>query len=257
MNLISFLSVLLSLVKIPQTTSNMIIKGTTGFPRQFPYQVLLNINTKSGQFYCGGSILNNQWIVTAAHCVFDARSIIVNLGAHAYHGYSESERLTLRSTKWIHHERYNDDSLQNDIALIKLPEPIKFTRFIKAIRLPKKNSGTFEGRWVNASGWGKTSDSIWAGPAQLLQHAKLQVISNYECSKTFDNIYSTTLCAQGANYQSTCRGDSGGPLVLNRNILVGLSSFGWKSCTAGKPNGFTRVTSYLDWISKNTGILVS
>lgn len=90
-----------------------------------------------------------------------------------------------------------------------------------------------------------------------MKYATLQVISNYKCTKTFYNIYSSILCAQGAHNESICRGDSGGPLVVNRNILIGIVRFSGWSCNVGNPSGFTRITSYLDWISKNTGISVS
>lgn len=163
---------------------------------------------------------------------------------------------TVSSSNWIQHASYVSVTLRNDISLIKTPS-VTFSSSVNKIAIPAIASSysTYAGQVAVASGWGLTSDTS-TSVARDLQYADLTVISNSVCQETYGSLVVTSrvICVDGVNRTSICGGDSGGPLVLD-NVLIGVTSFGSiDGCEIGAPAGFTRVTSYLDWIKNNSGV---
>lgn len=244
-----------------------IVNGYVSAPGQFPHQALLIIyKNGGGSVLCGGSLLNNQWILTAAHCAINSKEFQVHLGALNIKNLSEPGRKLFKTKNYIVHENYNSYTAQNDIALVKLSERIEFTKTIQPVNLPNINSfdndddnnvDNYVGRNVIASGWG-LEHTYNLNAAEKLHWAPLQIISNDECTRQYGSlvIHSTTICAEGNKQESVCNGDSGGPLILqDDNTLIGVTSFGSiDGCDLGIPQGFSRITSYLKWISEHTGI---
>lgn len=145
----------------------------------------------------------------------------------------------------------------NDIALIRLEEPIEFSDTIQPVELPSESSW-FNGIQAVASGFGLQNTSA-PSIAPVLQWAHLNTISNLECYRSFGFLVARTsvICAVGRQGESACNGDSGGPLITEDGVQIGLTSFGsGEGCHRGFPSVFTRVTRYLDWISEVTGIEV-
>jgi len=163
---------------------------------------------------------------------------------------------TVSSSDWIQHANYISLTLRNDISLIKTPS-VAFSSSVNKIALPAfaTSYSSYTGQVAVASGWGLTSDSS-SSVTRDLQYADLTVIENSVCQKTFGSLVVTSrvICVDGSNRTSICSGDSGGPLALD-DVLIGVTSFGAKDgCEIGAPAGFTRVTSYLDWIEANSGV---
>ncbi|XP_065362438.1 serine protease 1-like [Calliphora vicina] len=233
-----------------------ITNGKEAAEGQFPYQVGLSFSSSSGGWWCGGSLIANTWVLTAAHCTSGASSATVYLGATVR--TSPKVTYTVASSNFVQHKSYNSLLLSNDISLIRIPA-VSFTTYINKVALPAVSSSysTYAGQNAIASGWGLTSDSATA-VASKLQYATLQVIDNSVCAQTYGSlvIKSKTICTATPNGTSTCSGDSGGPLVLaSSNTLVGVTSFvSSAGCQSGAPAGYVRVTSYLDWIQENTGL---
>ncbi|KAJ6642449.1 Collagenase [Pseudolycoriella hygida] len=235
-----------------------IVNGFQANPGQFPHQALLEITLPQGKTgVCGGSLLSNEWVITAAHCALLAKSFKISLGAQTFANPSEPGRVIDITTTKIVHSQYNPFLLTNDLTLIKLSRKIEFTDRIQPVILPKSND-LFEGQDVIASGWGRQfTNAPHAAPE--LRWAPLHIISYDDCVKFYNTfvIRDTTICARGANKESVCSGDSGGPLVLksDNRTLIGVTSFGHLSgCDLGIPQGFSRITSYTQWIEENTGI---
>ncbi|XP_065356597.1 serine protease 1-like [Calliphora vicina] len=232
-----------------------ITNGQTASVGQFPYQVGLSLKlSATSSSWCGGSLIGNKWILTAAHCTDGVQSVTVYLGATVR--TSAEVKHTVSKSDFIIHSGWNSITLKNDISLIKIPSTA-YTAKIKAVKLPAIASSysTYAGDKVVASGWGRTSDT--SGVASNLQWAVMQVISNTACAKTYGTIItSSNICVSTPSGVSTCQGDSGGPLVLESSkVQVGLTSFGSAAgCAKGYPAAFTRVTSYVDWIKTHTGI---
>ncbi|XP_067648244.1 serine protease 1-like [Eurosta solidaginis] len=234
-----------------------ITNGQKAAASQFPYQVGLSIKLGVlSSSWCGASLISSNWVLTAAHCTVDAKSIIVYLGATVR--TSPEVKYTVSKSDIVVHGDYNKRTLKNDISLIKIPST-SFTNQIKAVKLPaiSKTYSTYVGDEVVASGWGLTSDKA-NSVSNSLNYAYLQIIPNTVCAKTYTSLIvkSSNICVSTPMGTSTCQGDSGGPLVLvSSGVQVGLTSFGAEDgCQAGHPAAFTRVTSYLDWIKENTGV---
>ncbi|XP_061386839.1 serine protease 1-like [Musca vetustissima] len=234
-----------------------ITNGNTASVGQFPYQVGLSLKVNAlASAWCGGSLIGNNWVLTAAHCTDGIQSVTVYLGATVR--TSAEVTFTVPKSDIIIHSGWNSATVKNDISLIKIPS-VTYTSRIQPVRLPaiSNSYSTYVGDYAIASGWGKISDSA-SGVTNNLQWARMQVITNSVCAQTYGTsiVTSTVLCVATPGGVSTCNGDSGGPLVLESSkVQIGLTSFGAAAgCAKGYPAAFTRLTSYLDWIKSNTGI---
>ncbi|XP_039428820.1 collagenase-like [Culex pipiens pallens] len=231
-----------------------IINGQPAADKQFPHQVFFAIRKGDSYYLCGGSLISNQWIVTAAHCFINADVFLAIMGTNTPLPILDDGRVMIVGSEFYIHEKYDENSFINDVALVKLPREVQFNERIRPIRMAT-GSQNYYGEMGVASGWGQTTDD--SDSAIELQYATLKVISNQECVFVhFGLVHPSTLCAAGSNQESTCYGDSGGPLVSVRDgTLIGITSFGsFISCQRGIPVGFTRVTSHVDWIRSKTGL---
>ena len=232
-----------------------IANGEDAAHGQFPYQVGLQVRRGLlSTSWCGASLISNNWVLTAAHCVNKVRSVTVYLGS-TVRTVSEL-KFTVKKDDIIVHEGYDDDDISDDIALIRIPSVV-YTKNIQPVPLPKKSSSysTYTGEAAIASGWGLMGDSA-TGVAEDLQWARLTVVPNRVCQRTYKTYNLDNVCLKTPDFVSTCQGDSGGPLVLeSTGVQIGLTSFGSSvGCEKGYPVAFTRVTNYLDWIESRTGL---
>ncbi|KAJ9580604.1 hypothetical protein L9F63_024219 [Diploptera punctata] len=242
----------------PEVVAPKIVNGQQATRGQFPYQAAVYLDSSS---FCGGSLISTTFVLTAAHCAQSVSRFTVYLGAQALSA-SESGRVIVTSTSKIVHASYNPSTIANDIALIRLPSAVSLTSFIQTIALPGRSlsSNSFAGSTVTVSGWGRTATST--SVSNQLNYVDLTVITNSACSSFFGSyILASTICADGSNRQGSCNGDSGGPMVVTsggQRIQIGVVSFGsGLGCTAGYPTAYARVTSFLDWISTNSGVAIS
>ncbi|XP_011199236.3 brachyurin [Bactrocera dorsalis] len=258
----TLLAVLLSCVAMntligPQTVQGFALgQSKYGRIEKFPYQVMLiGKQLWRKRILCGGTLLDQRWILTAGHCTMGVTHFDIYLGALTIEDGAETGRLVLRSNKFIVHEGFNPDTAANDIALVKLPIDIAFTARIQPATLPYlRRNDALTGAKVVATGWGANNEMSNYNP---MQYTELRVISNQECANEFDVVTNGVLCAKGLRDETVCSGDSGGPLVLkNTQTVVGITSFGpADGCETNIPGGFTRVTHYLNWIEAKTGRL--
>ena len=104
--------------------SERIVGGDEATPHQYPWMAALFIDDK---WFCGGTLISDQWVMTAGHCADGASSVNVMLGAHNVRETVEEGRLEIASNEIFTHEDYNGLSIRNDIGLVHLPEPVQFT----------------------------------------------------------------------------------------------------------------------------------
>ncbi|XP_025835883.1 brachyurin-like [Agrilus planipennis] len=224
-----------------------------------PYQVALILNHNKGGYFCGGSLITKRYVLTAAHCLTDGLiSAQVILGAHNVR-QSEPTQQRISSTTFKQHENYNNQPAQNDLGVIYLPTPANLNQYVQLIALPSRAdvSNSFAGSQAVASGWGFFSSSANV-TSDVLRYVDVPVIANDVCKGNFGSyITNSMICSGGTGNKGICSGDSGGPLVVSKK-LVGVAAFvsGW-GCYAGYPSAFTRVSSFLDWISANTDAVIS
>ncbi|KAJ3656363.1 hypothetical protein Zmor_015446 [Zophobas morio] len=231
-----------------------IIGGSDAVASQFPFVAAIYKQTASGNYFCGGALLNNKWILTAASCVVDALLFQIRLGSHEL---DSTSAIRLATDSYVVHPDYNVDTLDNDIALIELRLPVEFTDYIQPIILPARDLTRYA--VVTAIGWGQTSDED-AGLSNKLQAVTLTALSNEECRLYFGNqITDNMVCVDGNYNQGTCLGDTGSPLIQFQNAftptVIGVSAFiSGNGCESTDPSGFIRTFLYLDWIKNVTGI---
>jgi secreted trypsin-like serine protease len=244
-----------------------IVGGAVADPGEWPWQVEVNLWVSGGYYICGGSLIAPRWVLTAAHCVTldnghvaAAGNIYVYAGQYNRNNYYEAqERYGIQV---IRHSSYNDDTLVNDIALIKLNSPVDIVDGggnppykTAVIPLVPSNVGSLTGVYAWTTGWG---DTRYGGDTSaVLREVKLPIISNTVCNNSDHwggGITSSMLCAgYDSGTKSTCQGDSGGPLAVQIGgewKLAGVTSFGPVGCNVPYAQSvFTRVSQYVSWIN--------
>lgn len=167
--------------------------------------------------------------------------------------------ISLFNNSIIVHENYRDLDTSNDIALIHLPYNITFSSYIQPVKLPRRRITypLFHDDYVVASGWGKDRDN---GEVTIqLNYVEFNTMKNYKCAQYYDpgTVKPSNICGDAKDRKGTCGGDSGGPLVSRTaGYLIGITSFGGKTCEKGIPIAFTRVEAYIDWLSLKTGLFL-
>ncbi|KAM7356935.1 brachyurin [Cochliomyia hominivorax] len=249
---------------ITKEAMNRIFGGNEANEYGFTYQVGFLLQRPRGLYWCGGSLISNSFVLTAAHCVDMASRALVFLGAHDIKNPNEPGqiRMMVFNRDFIIYPSWNPRRLKDDIALVRLPRAVVYNERIQPIQLPKRDYEyrSFEDKLGIASGWGRYATGVHA-ISNILRYVQLRIVNGQTCKNSFPLSYrSTNICTSGRYQKSTCNGDSGGPLVLQRRtskrrVLIGITSFGSIfGCDRGYPAAFTKVASYLDWIWDQTGI---
>ncbi|KAF2881831.1 hypothetical protein ILUMI_24332 [Ignelater luminosus] len=232
-------------LKIDPLLSWRVVGGSDAQSGEFPYQI--SIRTRSNSHNCGGSIIDTTTILTAAHCIVGTypSDITVVCGSHKL----STGGVRYEVSKIIPHEDYDNFFKINDIALLKLKNPIEYTNEIQPVNLETEDVG--EGEDVLLTGWGSTS---YPGSApDNLQKLLLNTITVEDCRARhgWPIVVSTQICTLTKQGEGACHGDSGGPLVsTKRNTQVGIVNWG-QPCARGYPDVFARVSSYTEWINAN------
>ncbi|XP_018334896.1 brachyurin-like isoform X2 [Agrilus planipennis] len=229
-----------------------IVGGNEAVPNSLPYQVALRPFYDEWTSFCGGSLITKRYVLTAAHCLDE-----VILGAHKYREIESTQQRINTSTFKVH-EQFNSETLDNDLGVIYLPTPAKINHYVQLIALPSRTdvSNSFAGHKATASGWGDDYDPATDGK-EVLRYINVRILRNEVCNETFKDIIDSVICTAGTGRKGVCFGDSGGPLVTNKK-LIGVASFiGDNDCDAGDPSGFSRVTSFLNWIEVNTDAVIA
>jgi secreted trypsin-like serine protease len=247
------------------TPEIQVIGGENASITDAPWQVALisiqylptvDHNDYYGQF-CGGSIYNNMWIITAAHCVDNNPNVSklrILAGSAVLSETSLSRTLVDRI---VIHPDYNPDTYENDIALIRLKSPLVYSASIQPIFLPSAHPT--RGETAMITGWGNQSASEDVYTPDL-QKAQVTIGDDSFCLGRYDAYSSDKMmCAfddPGYNID-TCQGDSGGPLaVINagRWELHGITSFGRDCAVNTYPGVYAETFYYVDWIQTSTDV---
>uniref|UniRef100_A0A3Q1ITP8 Peptidase S1 domain-containing protein n=1 Tax=Anabas testudineus TaxID=64144 RepID=A0A3Q1ITP8_ANATE len=229
-----------------------IVGGQDVPPGNWPWQVLLI----SDSVFCGGSLINKEWVLTAAHCFTsnDTSGLTVLLGGQTLINLGPNAVLQ-SAAQIINHPSYNPSTGENDISLLKLSSPVNFTTYVLPVCLAASNSSFYSGTSSWATGWGYVADGVPPPPPFNLTEVQVPVVGNRQCNCDYgvgtitDNMMCAGLPAGG---KDTCQGDDGGPLVIKQNshwIQGGVTSFGIGCALPNLPGVYTRVSQYQSWIN--------
>jgi len=236
--------------------TSKIVGGHPANKHEYPWMVALVVRGRNKLIkpFCGGSLITERHVLTAAHCVinkkdgriWDAWTIQVLLFKHRTDGSD------------LDYNRYNVSNIENhdyrynDISILTIDRPVH-PSFLMPVCLPADPNKKYEGQVATATGWGRLR---FRGPhPDVLMEVDLTVTTDKVCKAEYPLIRDSIQMCAIAPGKSVCHGDSGGPLIVEENgrwTLVGVASSGGECVKPGSPGVFVRVTGIMDWIKKHT-----
>ena len=246
-----------------------IVGGRPADPGEWPWQVALVFNSSATLFAglnCGGSLIARDWVLTAAHCVefSPVEEYDVVAGVHDLNAPAPGFR-RVAIAEIIVHPDYDPVTADNDIALLRLAEPIDArpadgaTLPIAYARLVPADVGALVGVEATVTGWGTLTPGLLDHPTDL-HEVEIPIVTNEACNAAYGGgITATMLCAgltEGG--RDSCQGDSGGPLVIfdeagGHWLQAGIVSWGLGCAAPGIPGVYTRLSEYVDWLREIAG----
>ncbi|XP_017056816.2 serine protease grass-like [Drosophila ficusphila] len=236
-----------------------VANGTIAELTSSPWMAFLH--TTQNIFVCGGSLISQRLVLTAAHCLYPKKELIARLGEYDREDYEHCHgsycnfRIEAKVAKAIHHRFYDPKTLSSDIAILQLFNRVQYTDSIRPICIP------WNTKWrhyidrldpLTGTGWGTTESER---DSAILRTVDLNRQPPDVCLMYTNAILSTDQFCAGNWESNLCNGDSGGPLGAlvpygksKRFVQVGIASFTNKKCS--KASVFTDVLSFADWIVK-------
>jgi len=234
-----------------------IVGGRPSAAHSYPWLVALFHGSKQ---FCGGSLIDDRHILTAAHCVAkltqaQMSSLRVVLGAHDLRRQDVGSTVSLTVGNVVYHKGYDANKLINDIAILTLSSRVTFSGKVKPICLNGDPAVPAVGEYTRVAGWGSLREGL--PQEKLPQEVDLFVWSNPQCGQRFGRIapagvVDSYLCA-GRDGKDSCMGDSGGPQIMQHRGVwtqVGVVSWGI-GCGQGQfPGVYSRMSHFLPWVEE-------
>jgi trypsin len=228
-----------------------IVGGVEAKKGELPF--IVSLQDSQGHF-CGGSLIAPDWVLTAGHCAKGGTISKIVIGLHDQNSTAGTE--TFKPKKIIIHPKFDYNLLTNDFTLVQLDHSSTF----KPIAVGKDNVNIPDKTSVMATtaGWGALNESSYS-LSDLLQKVDVPLIPQKDCIaayQDFNDVTDSMICAgYDEGKKDACQGDSGGPLFMtdkkaNKQILIGVVSWGEGCARADKYGVYSRVSSAYDWIQQ-------
>nr|QDC23055.1 venom serine protease 2 isoform S1 [Cupiennius salei]QDC23056.1 venom serine protease 2 isoform S2 [Cupiennius salei]QDC23057.1 venom serine protease 2 isoform S3 [Cupiennius salei] len=241
-----------------------VVGGHAASRHQFPYASSILFRPHFGdrelrEFirstpFCGGTLITDRHVITAAHCLKERfpEDIAVDVGDYSLK--EKRGKQILNSRNLTRFPEYIKTSFHTDIAIVELEHPVQFRSGLMTARLPPPDLDLKPGTTVSVYGWGRLS--YYGDHPDVLNSVDLPVVDSKQCQPKFvSRIEPAMICAGGQKGKDACIGDSGSGLVVrldNKFVLCGVVSFGRRCALPDVPGVYTRVSSFVDWILKQT-----
>ncbi|XP_015498383.1 coagulation factor X isoform X1 [Parus major] len=230
-----------------------IVGGDECPPGQCPWQAVLL--DEEGKEFCGGTVLNENFILTAAHCINQSKEIKVVVGEVDREKEEPSESMHAVD-KILVHSKFIIDTYDNDIALLKLKEPIRFSEYVIAACLPKAdfaNEVLMNQRSGRVSGFGREFEG--GRRSKKLKVLEVPYVNRNTCKESTNLAITENMFCAGydTEQKDACQGDSGGPHVTRYKdtyFVTGIVSWGEGCARKGKYGVYTKLSRFLRWVRK-------
>ncbi|XP_058065998.1 brachyurin-like [Anopheles bellator] len=267
-----FVAVLLLVVLIYQLTAaapqsslaaepnRRINNGVEAGPTDVPFIVGVLVTFASRTYFCGGTLISLQHILSSANCVDGYRTITVMLGA--YDMTLVQDFITVSSV--LVHPNHSSFFDSNDLSILTLSRAARLSDRVQIVSLPTRLyvGHSFNNYEATISGWGQTGSSTGEPvPVRRLLYFRARVITNTSCLVSFPLYLRSSNICTSTDTGAACVGDEGGPVTVTENgqtFLIGVHSYSFsRGCERGWPSVHTRITDYLDWIESNSDAVVA
>ncbi|OXU29287.1 hypothetical protein TSAR_009453 [Trichomalopsis sarcophagae] len=232
---------------------NAIVRGSDAADRKYPYVV--SIRSYRNIHICTGTILNKRWILSAATCLknhINSKYVTVLVGSNTL---LNSDGQVYQADNVTYHKNFEWRHALNDIGLIHVNRDIAFSKAVQPVVLPVDNNFQ-NGTSAVTTGWGATGNG--GTISNQLQEISVKLLAQEVCNNYWQHdltpisITDMHICSLTERGKGSCENDLGNPLLVG-GVQVGIFTF-YSMCASGKPEAFTRLFTYLDWIKNNAVI---